>query len=388
MQQRQETPELVEASPTRRAKKSSAETAASPPAWLFPALWLTLGAMLVLDLWWEPILLTAWFTVPALTAAAFCPARRVIPFVLGALVCAAISGAYSGVLDTLYFKMRLVATVTIALLALAIALVRSRQLRAVREKYNRRGKPDDAARAAANKTRKLETLARHLMRKQEQQQRTISRELHDNIAQVLAAVSTRIGLMRTTPEMPAYLRQELHGLEGHMHGALTDIRTLARELRPALLDHCGLAAALEKHMRDFQERTGTALELAIDPEAAIGFDTDSLTHLFRIAQEAMRNIEEHSGATGASISLARCGKDVRLEIGDNGCGFTGGRLAEAQRDGHLGVLGMRERSELLGGSLSIESSAGAGTRVRIRVPVPSAGNSSGADPAAVLRTPR
>jgi signal transduction histidine kinase len=87
-------------------------------------------------------------------------------------------------------------------------------------------------------------------------------------------------------------------------------------------------------------------------------------------QEAVQNIEEHSRAERAWLVLAQNDGTMHLEIGDNGCAFTPQRVAEAQADGHLGLLGMRERAELLGGSFQLEATPGKGTTIRVSVPVP------------------
>lgn len=227
----------------------------------------------------------------------------------------------------------------------------------------------DLAREAEMQMQELETLARRLIQKQEEQQQTISRELHDNVAQVLSAVTNRISLARDTSRIPAWLRQELNDMQESVNAALTDIRTLARGLRPSLLDHCGFAATLDKHAQDFRERTGTNLELEVDPEAASFLDTANLTHLFRLVQEAIQNIEEHSQAERAWLVLAQRNGKMHLEIGDDGCAFTPQRVAEAQADGHLGLLGMRERAELLGGNFELHADPGKGTIIRVSVPV-------------------
>ncbi|MFM8719137.1 MAG: sensor histidine kinase, partial [Chthoniobacterales bacterium] len=235
------------------------------------------------------------------------------------------------------------------------------------ERRKKRNLPSDAAAQMED----LELLTRRLIQIQEQQQQTISRELHDNVAQVLTAVNARMTLARTAKaKIPAWLQHELCDLQENIDVALTDIRTLARELRPSLLDHCGFAAALEKHVQGFRERTGMDFALELDGEAAVSFDNESLTHLFRLVQEALQNIEEHSGASRAWLRLAQQEDEMQLEIGDNGRAFTEERLVEAQRDGHLGLLGMRERAELLGGSFLLEAVPDRGTSIRVSVPVP------------------
>jgi signal transduction histidine kinase len=233
------------------------------------------------------------------------------------------------------------------------------------ERRKNRNFPDEAQ----AQIRELETLVQELLRSKEEQDQSISRELHDNIAQVLNAATNRIALAKDE-NIPAWLRQELQDLREHLEGATSDVRTLARELRPALLDHFGFAAALEKHADDFRQRTNLTLDLHLQPETVSFFGTDDLTHLFRLTQEALQNVEEHSGAERAWISLARNDGHIVLEIGDDGCSFTPARVTEAQANGHLGLLGMRERAELLGGTFQLNGKPQRGTVIQVTIPPP------------------
>lgn len=222
---------------------------------------------------------------------------------------------------------------------------------------------------APSRVAEFQALVHTLFRMKEEQGQTISRELHDNIAQVLTAVTARITMAREE-KLPVWLRQELLALREQLEAAVNDVRTLARELRPPLLDHCGLIAALQKHAEAFRERTRMTLEVRVEPDAAQFLDGESLTHLFRLTQESLQNIEEHSGARCAWINLWQNDGSLCLEVGDDGCGFTPERVAEAQQDGHLGLLGMRERAELLGGSFLCQAAPGEGTTIRVIVPPP------------------
>jgi signal transduction histidine kinase len=231
-----------------------------------------------------------------------------------------------------------------------------------------RRKNHDLPAGADDQIREFQALAQRLLELREQEHQDISRELHDNIAQVLSAAAARISLARED-KMPAWLRQELLDLRAHLQSALADVRTLARDLRPSLLDHFGFAAALEKHADGFRERTCMTLEVCVDPEALRFLDDGDITHLFRLTQEALQNIEEHSGASRAWIGLSQHDGAMHLEIGDDGCSFTPERVTEAQRDGHLGLLGMRERVELLGGKFLLDAAPASGTTIRVTVPV-------------------
>ena len=231
-----------------------------------------------------------------------------------------------------------------------------------------RRKNRDLPAGADDQIREFQALAQRLLELREQEHQDISRELHDNIAQVLSAAAARIGLAREDT-MPAWLRQELLDLRAQLQSALADVRTLARDLRPSLLDHFGFAAALEKHADGFRERTRMTLDVKLQPVAVDFLNSDDLTHLFRLTQEALQNIEEHSGAGRAWIRLHHHDGHVLLEIGDDGCSFAPERVTEAQRDGHLGLLGMRERVELLGGKFLLDAAPASGTTIRVTVPV-------------------
>ena len=234
-----------------------------------------------------------------------------------------------------------------------------------------------ASDASRTHVRELEALTQGLLRAREQQRQDISRELHDNIAQVLAATANRISLAKdeclrcsssNSDDIASSLRDELQDLRNQLQIALEDVRILARQMRPALLDHFSFAAALEKHAEAFRQRTRITLAVRVDPDGVSFLEPDHLTHLFRLAQEALQNIEEHSEAKHAWVELSRVDGAMHLEIGDDGHAFTPERVTQAQRDGHLGLLGMRERAELLGGQFILEAKPGEGTVIRITIP--------------------
>jgi signal transduction histidine kinase len=337
--------------------------------WLLVSLWLILAAILIVNLFSDKNLPIVGFTIPVLIAGMFFSARLVLPMAVGSLACALISGFEAHVLTTTTYQLWLGAVAIAGAFAAIVSAVRTRASQRAEEA--RRG-IDDSWDTLKTHIEDLACLSRQLMENQEREYQTISRELHDNVAQLLTAVNVRIVLARTTSKLPAWLNQELHCLQTHLDAALSDIRTLARELRPALLDHCGFAAALEKQAQDFCDRTNIDIALEIDPDAATNLDPENLTHLFRVAQESMQNIEKHSGATRAWLRLQQSDGEILLEVGDNGRSFTDEQVVEAQNNGHLGLLGMRERAELLGGSFDLRATPSQGTT--IRVVLPSCGN--------------
>ena len=224
----------------------------------------------------------------------------------------------------------------------------------------------DSPDGAENST--LRVLAHELLRLQEEQRHTLSRELHDNIAQLLTVTTNRIALARSEATSKK-MRRELAEVKNVAEQALQAVSNLSRNLRPALIDQMGLAAAIEKHAAAFRDRVKLELHVHIEAPSAETLDGASATNLFRIVQEALHNIEKHARATEARISLLEEDKLLRLEIADNGRSFSPTHAATAQKNGSLGLVSMRERAEMLGGTFEIEAQHGNGTRVRAAVPM-------------------
>lgn len=213
-------------------------------------------------------------------------------------------------------------------------------------------------------------LLRRLVTAQEQERRRISQELHDQMGQQLAALM--IGLK--TLDADSYGRQaalatlrQLQGLTGQLS---REVHTLAWGLRPPALDDLGLRTALFNYVEEWAERSRVAVDFH-----SSGFGGERLpfsheTALYRIAQEALTNVLKHSGADRLSVILERRADHVLAVVEDNGRGFDAEAPARGRR---LGLVGMRERAELLGGTLNIESTPGVGTSVFVRIPVGAAG---------------
>ena len=150
--------------------------------------------------------------------------------------------------------------------------------------------------------------------------------------------------------------------------ALHDTRELSRLLRPTLLDDLGLEPALQWLARTMAERTGLTIEVHSNlDEARLPADIETL--LFRITQEALTNVMRHSGAREVQILLARSGTHLRLQIRDDGQGFDPAQLTAEQGALSAGVRGMRDRAELFGGRLEVNSACGEGTTVALSLPV-------------------
>ena len=145
---------------------------------------------------------------------------------------------------------------------------------------------------------------------------------------------------------------------------IQSVRRIATELRPIILDELGLVAAVEWACEEFQARTGIKCRWDL-PDDDVVIDSERATALFRIFQETLTNVARHANATEVSVRLAKENGNLFLEVHDNGKGVNEEQLSAG---GSLGILGMRERALLLGGELTISSTAGKGTTVIARIP--------------------
>jgi signal transduction histidine kinase len=198
---------------------------------------------------------------------------------------------------------------------------------------------------------------------QEQERRRLARELHDETGQALTSIL--LGL-RTVEEAEGEsdMRVALSEVRELVRATLQDVRQLAVELRPKVLDDFGLVAALERLTDSFREQTGIAVAFhsALPAER---LSPEIETALYRIVQESLTNIVKHARAGGVSITLGRKRSAVTVVVEDDGVGFDPART----REEGLGLIGMRERVALVGGRLTIESRPGAGTTFVAEVPV-------------------
>jgi len=228
----------------------------------------------------------------------------------------------------------------------------------------------DLARADAERLEREQMRAfylRQIISAQEEERKRIARELHDETGQALASVM--VGL-RNVEESPSV--EELHtrlvDLRGVASATLENVRRLALELRPSVLDDLGLAAALRRYAADYTARFRIPVETQI-----IGLDDCRLapeveTALYRIIQEALTNVARHARATHVSVLLERRDGQLTAIVEDNGCGFDAEQALRAGAlENRLGLYGMRERAELIGGTLTIESQIGCGTTVYVRM---------------------
>jgi two-component system sensor histidine kinase UhpB len=218
------------------------------------------------------------------------------------------------------------------------------------------GRALEAMRVALRRDRSRGQLLARVIAAQEEERKRIGRELHDETCQTLAALALAARSGRSA---------EAEALAGR---ALDGIRGLIHDLRPAVLDDLGLAAAIHWLAERHLESRGIAVRCEVE-EPLPRLRPEAETALFRAVQEALVNVSRHARAEAVLIQAASFGDTLRIEIEDDGCGFDPGAVAAPSPDGRgLGLVGMRERLSLVGGSLEIEAAPGRGTRVVLEAP--------------------
>ncbi|RPI27067.1 MAG: hypothetical protein EHM61_09745 [Acidobacteria bacterium] len=211
--------------------------------------------------------------------------------------------------------------------------------------------------------RELRKLSQRLVHVQEQERRVISRELHDQVGQMLTGLRMEMRNLERRRDGPkeefdAYAEE----IKKLIDETLQCVRDLAMGLRPSMLDDLGLAPALEWQVRDFTRRSGIPVSLKID-EANLGLSDEQSTCIYRVVQEALTNCARHASATKVLVHVMRNARLLDVVIGDDGKGF------EPANGRGLGLVGMQERARELGGSMSIMSQHGRGTIVSVQIPL-------------------
>jgi signal transduction histidine kinase len=212
---------------------------------------------------------------------------------------------------------------------------------------------------------RLRDLAHEYVSAHERERRRIARELHDEAGQLLASLTLGLRVLEHEADRPDAVLARACELKQVADSVQEGLHRLAADLRPAALDRLGLAPALRQLARAFSGNGGPKIQVE-----ALGFDGERLsseieTALYRIAQEALTNTVRHSGATEVSVVAERRNGSILLVIEDDGRGFDPDSSAGRSR---LGLLGVRERAEMLGGDLLVESRPGSGTTLVIKVP--------------------
>jgi len=213
----------------------------------------------------------------------------------------------------------------------------------------------------------LKAFAAHLVNAQEEERRRIARELHDQTIQKVVFLGRQLESLSCRGDLSSSASLKLREAKDINGRVAADLRSFAKDLRPPALDDLGLVDSVNKLLLDLSDRTGiqgslklVGEERRLPPETEVG--------IFRIVQEAFRNIERHSKATEVAVTIEFQAAEMILSVVDNGEGFDIASARQNLAASHFGLVGMQERAELAGGKLEVHSSAQRGSTITVTVP--------------------
>jgi signal transduction histidine kinase len=216
----------------------------------------------------------------------------------------------------------------------------------------------------------LRGVSRQLLSAHEQERKEISRELHDEIGQSLTGINITLATLSLEATANSRgLNRKIARTQRLVERSMNAVHRFARQLRPPVLDDLGLIPALHSHLKEFAKRTGIRIRFSAIT-AAERLDSEKRTVVYRVVQEALTNVAKHSQATLARVRITRqLDGVICLEIHDNGKSFRVQRSKFGKGRKRLGLLGMRERVEMVGGRFTVESAPGRGTTIRAQIPL-------------------
>jgi signal transduction histidine kinase len=214
----------------------------------------------------------------------------------------------------------------------------------------------------------LRHLSRQILQAQEEERKRISRELHDVIAQTLTGISIRLTALKTGVAVNAKgLQKKIASTQRLVEESVRIVHQFARELRPSVLDDLGLIPALHSFVKTFADRTRLRIRLRIFAGVE-QLDAAQRTVLYRVAQEALTNVARHAHATQVEMCIEKTAGSTHMWIRDDGRSFPVDQTLRSRKNNRLGLLGMRERVEMVGGSFGVESAPGKGTTIEVQIP--------------------
>jgi signal transduction histidine kinase len=215
----------------------------------------------------------------------------------------------------------------------------------------------------------LRQLSRQILSAQEDERKNISRELHDVIAQTLTGINVRLSTLKKEAALNTKgLDRNIARTQRLVEKSVDIVHRFARELRPAVLDDLGLIPALHSFVKTFSKRTRIHVHLKVFAGVE-QFDSKKRTILYRVAQEALNNVARHAQASRVEVSIQKLPDCICMKIEDDGKSFQVERVLHGKGRKRLGLLGMRERLEMVGGRFDIESAPGQGTTITARIPL-------------------
>jgi len=226
--------------------------------------------------------------------------------------------------------------------------------------------------AMLDESRRMQARLRHLSHQvlsaQEEERKEISRELHDEIVQTLTGINVQLTSLKIeSGASRKNFARHINHTQRLVEKSVDIVHQFARDLRPALLDDLGLIPALVAYVKGFTARSGVRVRLRLF-SGVEKVSNEKRMVLYRVAQCALINVAQHARATNARVSISQEPGLVCMEIRDDGKSFDAKRLLNSPKFRRLGLLGMRERVEMVGGSFRVESKPGAGTAIIARIP--------------------
>ena len=215
----------------------------------------------------------------------------------------------------------------------------------------------------------LRHLSHQLLLTQEDERKRISRELHDEIVQTLVGINVHLSSLTVNDSVDIEdLRTKIARTQRLVEKSVEIVHRFARELRPTVLDDLGLIPALQSFITEFTQRTKIRVRFEACAEVEQLNGTE-LTVLYRVAQSALANVDKHAHARNVNVSIRKIQNAISLEVHDDGKSFEVERVLMATRHKRLGLLGSRERIEMVGGKFAIESTPRKGTTIRAEIPI-------------------
>ena len=215
----------------------------------------------------------------------------------------------------------------------------------------------------------LRHLSQQILSVQEEERKRISRELHDVVAQLLTGINVRLATLKLAAVVnTAGLRRKITHTQKLVEKSVNIVHKFARELRPAVLDDLGLIPALKIFLKTYTQETGIRVSLT----TFVGLEelsNSKRTVFYRVVQEALTNVVRHAKAHQVKIVIQKILGVVRMKIVDDGCSFDVLNIAKSKKNKRLGLLGMRERVEMVGGTFLIASAQGQGTTITVKIPL-------------------
>lgn len=243
------------------------------------------------------------------------------------------------------------------------------ELRPITEEFSIDAPVSQAESAQRHEEQRAFAVAANAIREEEKAR--LARELHDELAQSLTALKMDTLWVRDNAAGgPETVAAKLTEMVAMLDRAVAATRRMAADLRPLLLDDLGLVPAIEWLVSSFTQRCGVPCRLSVVEGVELELQEPYATAVFRIVQESLVNVAKHAGASQVAVTLGKEADAVMLVVQDDGCGFL---TAAARKPQSLGLLGLRERAQLLGGSATVRSAPGRGTCVEVRIPLQQAG---------------